>query len=229
MTKNRPTSGRLVALAFHGLCLLGALQAQRSDSLAMRTLFGTGKDRANGGWGAPTAHFTRIMDQDALLTGVRGGWLIDHRLTLGFAGHGLVTNVKNPGYDTHRMALGDTLYRPSAFRMGYGGLLIEPIIAPGCPVHISLPILIGAGGCTYEVYDRSNRYTSDRYDRDDRWDAQAFFVAEAGVDLEINLVRLVRLGLGVSYRFTSDLDLPATSKDALHGFNFGLAVKVGRF
>ncbi len=29
---------------------------------------------------------------------------------------------------------------------GYGGLLLEPIILPWFPVHVSLPILFGAGG-----------------------------------------------------------------------------------
>ena len=60
-------------------------------------------------------------------------------------------------------------------------------------------------------------------------DFQAFFVLEPGIDLEINLVKLVKLGLGASYRYTSDVPLPATSKDALHGFNASMSIKVGVF
>jgi len=54
-------------------------------------------------------------------------------------------------------------------------------------------------------------------------------VVEPGVDLEINVVPLVRLALGASYRYTSELDLPATPKDALQGMNASFTIKVGWF
>lgn len=201
-------------------------RAQQPTDQAMRTLFGSDHDVHNGGWGAPTASYTRVLDQDAMLVGVRGGWIIDHRFTLGIAGHGLVTPVNNTSYDSYLVEKGRDLYDKSRFQMGYGGLLIEPIIAYRSPVHVSLPVLIGAGGCGYQTFT----------DLPDEWDpanweddVQAFFVVEPGIDLEVNMVKLVRLGLGVSYRYTSDVLLPATSKDALNGFNATFAVKVGVF
>ena len=54
-------------------------------------------------------------------------------------------------------------------------------------------------------------------------------VREPGIELELNVIRLVRLGIGASYRYTSDLDMPATPKDALHGINAGVSIKVGCF
>ncbi len=202
-----------------------ALHAQ-ADSTGIRTLFGQGKKIVHGGWGGPSTHFTTIMGHDALLVGGRGGWLIDHGITIGLAGHGLVTDVPNKAYDAHRLAFGDSLRRGSIFRMGYGGLLIELIIAPRSPVHVSLPVIIGAGGCGYQTYMRRTD-DFDPFEYGD--DYQAFFVVEPGIELEINLIKLVRLGLGASYRYTTDIDLPATAKDALHGFNAGLTVKVGCF
>ena len=203
------------------------LRAQ-ADSLHMHTLIGSGAGHSNGGWGGLTAHYTRILDHDALLTGVRGGWLIDHRVTLGFAGHGLVTDVPNPAYDVHLVEEGRSVHRASQFRMGYGGLLIEPVIAYRSAIHVTLPILIGAGGAVYETntgaaYQPYHTYPSYRDD------AQAFFVVEPGVQLELSLIKLVRLGLGVSYRYTSDITLPETATDALRGFNAGVTLKVGRF
>lgn len=202
--------------------------AQTTDDAPMRTLLGGDKKLHHGGWGALTTHHTRLLDKDALLVGARGGWLIDHRVTIGFAGHGLVTPVGNPAYDAHLVAQGETLRRKSSLHMGYGGLLIEPIIAYRSPVHISLPLIIGAGGVTYgyqsrlpEDFDPHTHYRTD--------DAQAFFVVEPGIELEVNVLPLLRVGIGASYRYTSDIDLPATSKDALHGFNAGFCVKVGRF
>lgn len=200
--------------------------AQEADSTGIRTLFGSGHRLENGGWGGPTAAYTRIMDHDAMLVGLRGGWLIDHRLTLGLAGYGLVTDLPNAAYDAHLLGEGQLLRKVSQFRTGYGGLLIEPILAHRSAIHISLPILIGAGGCAYETY------TGPHHDVDPgTWadDAQAYFVIEPGVDLEVNLVRMVRLGIGASYRYTSDITLPATPTDAMRGFNAVFAIKVGKF
>ena len=202
--------------------------AQTTDDAAMRTLLGGNKDLHHGGWGGVTTHYTRIMDQDALLTGIRGGWIIDHRLTIGLAGHGLVTQVPNKAYDDLQIANGEFLRRKSSLYMGYGGLLIEPIIAYRSPIHISLPVIIGAGGVTYGN-SRWSSYDNDQFDLDDHYDAQAFFVVEPGVELEFNVISLVRVGVGASYRYTTDLDLPATPKDALRGLNPGVSIKVGCF
>ena len=206
--------------------------AQDTTDAPMRPLLGDGRKQHNGGWGAPTAHYTRILDHDALLVGARGGWLIDHRVTIGFAGHGLVTNVPNTAYDQHLIDQGVQLRRRSSLYMGYGGLFIEPIVAYRSPVHIALPILIGAGGVTYGYnhgYDPADQTGTPQRMDDRDWDAQAFFVVEPGIELELNVIRLVRLGIGASYRYTSDLDLPETPKDALHGINAGVSIKVGCF
>ncbi|HQW05100.1 MAG TPA: hypothetical protein PLV08_09290 [Flavobacteriales bacterium] len=213
--------------AFLFLTPLHILYAQEAAEPDIRTLFGGERDLANGGWGAPSVSFTRIMDHDALLVGGRGGWLIDHGFTLGLAGHGLVTDVPNRAYDLHRSTEGDSLYRGSRFVMGYGGLLLEPIIAPRSPIHISLPIIVGAGGCGYQTFQKRQHDEGLYWYADD--DYQAFFVVDAGVELEFNLIRLVRLGVGASYRYTTDITLPETPKDALHGFNAGITVKVGCF
>jgi hypothetical protein len=200
--------------------------AQSTEEPPMRTLIGNGGTLKHSGWGAVTTHYTRVMDQDAMLVGVRGGWLINHRLTIGLAGQGQVVPVKNAGYDAHLIANGETLQNTSRLYMGYGGLLIEPIIAYRSPVHVSLPLIIGAGGLGYSWNGDFQEGFNPRNHRDD---GQAFFVVEPGVELEFNLIPLVRLGVGASYRYTSDLDLPATPKDALRGVNAGVSLKIGRF
>jgi len=211
------------------LLITGAttVSAQTPEEAPMRTLFGSEHDLHHGGWGAPTAAYTRIMDQDALLVGMRGGWIIDHRLTLGLAGYGLTTPVENTAYDDHLVEEGIEPRRRSRFQTGYGGLLIEPVIAYKSPVHISLPILIGAGGCGYQTFTGVPGEDFDPYTWHD--DFEAFFVIEPGVDLEFNLVKLVKLGLGASYRYTSDVTLPETSEDVMRGLNASVSIKVGVF
>lgn len=213
-----------ISLSIVALALATISIAQ--DTTGIRTLLGGNDKIAHGGWGAPTTHYTRIMDQDALLVGGRGGWLIDHRVTIGLAAQGLTTPVYNEAYDTFLFHNGELPQRKSILNMGYGGLLIEPIIAYKSPVHISLPIIIGAGGIGYQYYS-SLPPEPNHLSYDDH--AQAFFVVEPGIDLEMNIIPLVRLGLGASYRYTSDINLPETEKDALHGFNAGVSVKIGKF
>lgn len=204
---------------------VATLNAQDSDQ-EIKTLFGGDRDLANGGWGAPSAHYTQVMGKDAMLVGVKGGWLIDHQVTLGIAGFGLVTDAPNSAYDSYLSEQGRVVQGPSQLRMGYGGLLLEPIIGHSSAVHVTLPLIIGAGGCGYQTYGPLSQ-NFDPYGY--MYDTQAFFVLEPGVELELNLIPLVRLGLGVSYRYTSDIDLPATPVDPFRGINAGVTIKVGKF
>ncbi len=204
------------------LCLMLPLLTSAQEQQDMKMLFGGG-GRHNGGWGALTAAYTNLLDQDATLVGVRGGWIIDHRFTLGIAGAGLATKVLNPAYD-ELVDLPDQVDE-SRFYLGYGGLLLEPVIAYGSPVHITLPLIIGAGACGqyYELEYPANGYI------DTSEDAQAFFVLEPGIEVEMNVIRLLRVGVGASYRYTSDIDLAGTSPTFLHGWNAGISLKVGSF
>jgi hypothetical protein len=217
---------------FRSILLIAALALSTStfaqDSTAMRTLLGGGRQLHHGGWGALSTHHTRIMDQDALLTGVRGGWIINHRVTIGIAGQGLTTTVKNPAFDAAALQRGDQLSRTSRFHMGYGGLLIEPVIAFRSPIHVSLPLIIGAGGAGYQTF-HTPQLLDEAPEHFHHSDAQAFFVVEPGIELELNVIPLVRVGIGASYRYTSAIDLPGTPTDALHGLNAGVTLKIGKF
>lgn len=189
---------------------------------------------SNGGWGSIDIASTNMLNQNALLLGGRGGWLINHRFTIGLAGFGKVNTTTNPDYDQYKSASVGA-EGTGRFYVGYAGLLLEPIIKYRSPLHISLPVIIGAGGAGYGFQGNSGHEVPDQqgYDRPVRRnkdrDAQAFFVLEPGTQLELNMTSMVRLAIGASYRYTSDLDLPATAKDALHGLNVGLSIKVGSF
>ena len=52
-----------------------------TNDQAPRTLFGGQGKMTHGGWAAPTASYTQMLKQDAMLVGLRGGWLVNHRLT----------------------------------------------------------------------------------------------------------------------------------------------------
>ncbi len=194
----------------------GMVQQQRQNPEQVQTLFDS--RAGNGGYGAFSIGYTQINDQDAILMGGRGEWVIGHGLGLGLAGYGFVNDpIYNPLDELNYSLAG-----------GYGGLIIEPIIMGWYPVHVTVPILIGAGGVA------STSYSSDWYDPYEYWDgyvedATAFFVAEAGVELEINLVRFFRLAIFGSYRYTTDIIMENAATDALRGWSAGMTFKFGKF
>jgi len=106
----------------------------------IRTLFS--KNQSNGGYGAFTMSYSKIGGYDALVTGGRGAFIFDHVLAIGLGGYGFVNNLNS---DYHNPGSSSTT-RNLSLAGGYGGFLIEPIIAGKSPVHLSFPILIGGGG-----------------------------------------------------------------------------------
>ncbi len=204
------------------------LQAQEQNEV--RTLFGSRDDHSNGGYGAISVGYTNIDNKDALLIGAQGAWVIDHNLAIGIAASGFTCDKK---YDY-------TLSNEYRYAGGYGGILIEPIIAAKSPVHLSVPIIIGAGGVTYYAKDQDNDYYF--YHDNSYEDSDAFFLFEPGVEIELNMISFFRIGLGISYRYTSDITLKYDdefyntpnptligSSGMLRGLNYKLILKFGKF
>ena len=183
------------------------------------SIFNKKKDRnvQHGGYGAISFGYTNIDGKDALQASIRGAWVIDHNIALGFAGYGFVNNLEKTS-DLNDYYLGG----------GYGGFYFEPIILPNSPIHVSFPILIGGGG----ISTLPTNYWDNDFDPFYNYDV--FFVFEPGVELELNMVKFFRIGLGASYRFTNGvlLNYPIDNvvpKNVLDGYNFYINLKFGKF
>jgi len=199
-----------------------------------KTLFG-GDHISHGGYGGLTINYTQIDGKDAFLVGARGAWIINHGIGIGLGGHGFVNDITFSNNT-------NSLSAPQEYSLagGYGGLFFEPIIGAKHPVHVSFPILVGAGGVT-TVYKGTWGNWPYNYDEDYySGNSQAFFVVEPGLELELNLVKFFRVGLGAYYRFTSNVNLllydyykplnpPKEINPDLNGFSFGISLKFGKF
>ena len=205
-----------------GMCLALAMSAQYNESQQIQTLFDNDRPVSHGGYGALHLKYGKILDQDAWYMGIRGGWLIDHRFTLGLAGSGLVSRVVNDDWlpEDPQPGIEARLFT------GHGGLLMEPIIFYSKPFHIAAPIMIGAGGATYGLQDDS--YWSDP-DIDFEENGVAFFAFEPGLELEINALRFMRINIGGSYFYTSDVRMPNVDPGFMRGFRGSFALKFGAF
>jgi hypothetical protein len=167
--------------------------------------------------------YTQFDGRNVFLGGLSMGVIVDHFFSVGLAGYGIL-NSGNLWYDniTPIDSMGAYLYG------GYGGVKFEFRIQPMSPIHLNFPILIGGGGLVYNTWTYHNHqdyYYNDGLTLD--WDA--FFVVEPGVMVEVNLVRFMRLGAGISYRYAPDLDLMNTKSNLINNFNANFSLKFGKF
>jgi len=179
----------------------------------LKTIFK--KPHQNGGYGGFTIGYTKVNEQNAMITGGKGGWIIDRRVVLGAAGYGFVTDINTINNINETGLAG-----------GYGGFMLEFIIFPTSPVHMSVPLVIGGGAIS--VIENINY-----------WDPYAngatFFALMPGFEVELNVVKFFRLSAGVYYTYTSEIILndtngdPVIPEDALRGFTAGLSFKFGKF
>lgn len=199
--------------------LFSTVVAQEKDS-EIQTLFGEPDHKIDhGGYGAFSVGYTQIGGQDVLTLGGRAGWLIDHHVTLGLAGNALVNSIYLDGYwpDENGYYLVG----------GYGGFFVEPIIAPYFPIHVSFPIMIGGGGLALNDHTWHD-YSWDNHDYEP-YDWDYYFVFEPGVEIELNVVKFLRLAFGASYRYASDMHMQNVPKDLMRGFNGTFTLKMGFF
>lgn len=210
------------------ICLVSFnLYAQNDeDSGEIRTLLNG--EHSHGGYGAFSIRYDEIDNKEGMSIGGRFGWIIDHNVTIGLGGRGFFT--ESAKYDIPNQ-LGDE-YNLGG---GYGGIFIEPIIGARYPIHISIPLFVGAGGVAF-----TRKFVDDfNHDNDESnfIDSDAFFFVEPGVEIEINLIRFMRIAFGAYYRYTSEITLEDESypnrklvdDDILKGMTFGVTIKFGKF
>jgi len=211
---------KLVALIVVALISSTALVAQEEkkgySSSEIQTVLDQ-KASSNGIYGAFHIGYSQIAGRDAMNMGFRGGWIANHKFALGFAGTGFFSDKRSTnisGLDNYIAG-------------GYGGILFEPIVMPMSQVHVSFPMIIGAGGVT--IIDRYQNMIDWTYHDPTSSKAEPFFVFEPGAELEFNIAKFFRFGLGLSYRFTSNVDLAGISPDALRGLSGHVIFKFGKF
>lgn len=188
------------------------------------TLF---KDQSSfGGYFGFSFGYTELDGKSALQTGGRLMFVANHYLGIGFGGKGFITNPEEIPYEGTNPNI-TTLY--TATTGGYGGLYLEPVIFSMKPVHLALPVLIGAGAMA-ESHWNNTTWNDYYYNTGSTTVSSVFFVAEPGIDLEFNIAKWFRIGLGASYRITSNVEgLTEITNEPQNGFNYNMTFKMGWF
>ena len=180
-----------------------------------KTLLGNGTKVR--GFGSLDIRMTEFKDELGLLLGAHGGIILNNHFVIGLGGYGLSSN--------YRFEAGESLEDYYLYG-GYGGLILGGIFSPKEVVHIYTPVLIGAGGMEVRDHNLLNSFHVPPFGYVEN---SAFFVVEPGLEVEINITRFFKLGIGASYRFISETDLELVSNKDLSGFSGGLSLKFGKF
>lgn len=207
----------LIATALlYSSSLIGQEEKKGYSSTEIQTILNQ-KAGSNGGYGAFSLGYSEIAGRDAMNIGFRGAWITNHKFALGFACNAFFSDDRTAGVD------GLVNYLAG----GYGGLLFEPIMKPMNQVHISFPIIIGVGGMSIlEGYKNTDNWETNPHTSSE---SASFFIWEPGAELEFNMAKFFRLGLGVSYRITSDVKLSGIPSKAINGLNGHIIFKFGKF
>lgn len=141
--------------------------------------------------------------------------IFNHKLALGATGTGFIgfqnTTLNNEKY---------------SMTGGYGGLLIEPILASRKAVHLSFPISFGIGENQYFKDSRGYREWEWNY-RDEF--VQDFVYIEPEINLECNLTKFMRFGVTGSYMITDVLNSTPVASTQLDGMSLSANIKLGWF
>ena len=206
-------------------------EKKSSDDLQMKTLFGH-KDHTHhitmGYFVEMTAGYTQFGTKDVFLPGLNFGMILNHNWSIGLSG----SFIANTNY----------LYFPDVYQDkytnqwseallggGYGGLLLEYTLLPRSVVHVSFPLIIGAGYMAYYNNDYSYSSGYPYHYHSKAVDDDFCFVVEPGVKAEFNIIKKLRLGVGVSYRYSPDLDLSNTPSNLINQFTGRLSLRFGKF
>ncbi|WP_139793866.1 hypothetical protein [Reichenbachiella faecimaris] len=180
-----------------------------------------GKEKDITGFGNIDFRVGEMVDQQALVIGAYGGLLINKNFMFGVAGYGLATESKFEGYNPETNETRElNLYG------GYAGMLLGFKVASREIIHLSVPMIIGAG--QLDVSD-DNYFDLANGDNEFVLESTSFFVFEPTALVELNISHHFRLGFGVGYRLVRGSSLENLSDDDLTGYSGVVSIQLGKF
>jgi hypothetical protein len=192
------------------ICMFGLVSINVKAQSEMQTLFGKSKNKIQSvgfyiapelSYGQFSGSFTPIAGNSVMLT-------MNKKFAIGATVAGTFRDRNSTTTRGH-----------------FGGLKMEYTPKPDALVHVSFPLLIGAGSMSnnygFEGFDRRGRH-DDKYD----FNRNESFVLQPGVNVETNVCKFARVFLGANYRLATNNSGYDTD---LSGFSTSLGLKFGVF
>jgi hypothetical protein len=208
------------------LLMVVFVRAQEEDSKTsndINTVFGKGGKTKIGWFIGIDPGYTQFSGRDVWLGGMSFGMIVNHNFTIGLTGRGWC-NREGMYYPNFTDTAGAYL------EGGYGGLLLEYTLFPKSLIHVTFPVLIGAGGATYVAdQDYYNKEKNEWCTDTKSLATDGYFALEPGVRAEVNILKFMRLNAGISYRYVGGLQLPNTSSSLMNNITATVGLKFGKF
>ncbi|MCF7805618.1 MAG: hypothetical protein K9N46_16680 [Candidatus Marinimicrobia bacterium] len=164
-----------------------------------------GEDLEHGGFGGPVIKMTAINGDGAVMTGGRGGWIVNHSLVLGGGSYSMVNEFTSNGLD---------------YDFDYSGLEMEYIGRPMDLFHYSAYLLVGRGDI---------RRQTDNGNLTDFLRSDGVFVMAPEVNAVANVSEHFHMALGVGYRLVNGVDVASLTDGDLSGLSATLTFEFGKF
>ncbi len=207
--------------------MLGGFSAYAGGDFDQEYLFNW-DDIEHGGFGAFVMKYTPINGTPSLMVGGRGGWIINHTLSIGGGGYAQVVGNKESDYNHPWTGAHPTLM------MSQFGLELEYTLASQKGIHATVLFHVGGGSLSYEWIDFDNfDYNGHDYYDDDNLGHDFFFQMEPSVNVELNVTKWFRLNAGIGYRFVSGVNYKFNGEEFknsdISGITGNLQFKFGSF
>jgi hypothetical protein len=157
-----------------------------------------------------------MIDGVHVYSGLKAGMILNNKIAVGLSGGGILSSIGYKDYveDTHLKAI-----------VVCGGFFFDIIIPSRFPVQISFPNLLGISGVTFF----SNGIDSRNRDDLELLEGGTFFIYEPAINLEINIIKFMRIGLGGGYRLALGEDMDRLLAQELSDITFNINLKFGSF
>jgi len=159
---------------------------------------------------------TQANDKTVWGLGGTLGSTVNHVFSIGLAGQFIVDptipdeiySLVPPGY----------VYYNIKKYYGYGGLLLEPTFFSKFPIHLTVPVVVGAGGVSYYMSETAQYWTTGQM----KLQSESFFVLTVGARVELNVIKKLRISCGPTWRY-------APTYEPLNQLALDFSIKLGAY
>ena len=182
------------------------------------TVFTKDNFKFTGSYIALEFKMSDVRDDIGIFAGGKMGFSFNNKFSLGIAAYGLIYNSDFTVLAPDMWS--DLTQQLASIKFIYGGLLLEYTFFSNKIVHFNIPVVIGVGKASLKGEDHIFL---------ERIEKSSAFVIEQGLELEVNLLKFLKVDLGASYRNVSNTSLQYIDEEDLVGLSYNLTFRFDFF